>query len=148
MDFNNGHGFSIIEMAATLALVGIVAAIAIPHWAKLLPAYQLDSSTRQLQSELHSIKMRAASENVPFQLQYIEGAVEYAIQRDAATLAKKPLPEGIVITKAGIISFSPRGTAGGNRIRLRNSDGLCRQIVVSATGRVRICKPSACAADC
>jgi prepilin-type N-terminal cleavage/methylation domain-containing protein len=148
MDFNNGHGFSIIEMAATLALVGIVAAIAIPHWAKLIPAYQLDSSTRQLQSELHSIKMRAASENVPFQLQYIEGAVEYAIQRDAATLAKKPLPEGIVITKAGIISFSPRGTAGGNRIRLRNSDGLCRQIVVSATGRVRICKPSTCAADC
>jgi prepilin-type N-terminal cleavage/methylation domain-containing protein len=148
MDFNNGHGFSIIEMAATLALVGIVAAIAIPHWAKLIPAYQLDSSTRQLQSELHSIKMRAASENVPFQLQYIEGAVEYAIQRDAATLAKKPLPEGIVITKAGIISFSPRGTAGGNRIRLRNNDGLCRQIVVSATGRVRICKPSACAADC
>ena len=148
MDFNNGHGFSIIEMAATLALVGIVAAIAIPQWAKLIPAYQLDSSTRQLQSELHSIKMRAASENVPFQLQYIEGAVEYAIQRDAATLVKKPLPEGIVITKAGIISFSPRGTAGGNRIRLRNSDGLCRQIVVSATGRVRICKPSACAADC
>ena len=148
MDFNNGHGFSIIEMAATLALVGIVAAIAIPHWAKLLPAHQLDSSTRQLQSELHSIKMRAASENVPFQLQYIEGAVEYAIQRDAATLVKKPLPEGSVITKAGIISFSPRGTAGGNRIRLRNSDGLCRQIVVSATGRVRICKPSACAADC
>ena len=148
MDFNNGHGFSIIEMAATLALVGIVAAIAIPHWAKLIPAYQLDSSTRQLQSELHSIKMRAASENVPFQLQYIEGAVEYAIQRDAAILVKKPLPEGIVITKAGIISFSPRGTAGGNRIRLRNSDGLCRQIVVSATGRVRICKPSACAADC
>lgn len=148
MEFNNGHGFSIIEMAATLALVGILAAIAIPQWGRLLPAYQLDSSTRQLQSELHSIKMRAASENVPFQLQYVEGAAEYAIQRDAATLAKKPLPEGIVITKAGIISFSPRGTAGGNRIRLRNSDGLCKQIVVSATGRVRICKPSACTVDC
>jgi prepilin-type N-terminal cleavage/methylation domain-containing protein len=148
MGINNGHGFSIIEMAATLVLVGIVAAIAIPHWGRLLPAYQLDSSTRQLQSELHSIKMRAASENVPFQMQYLEGAVEYAVQRDTATLAKKPLPEGIVITKAGIVSFSPRGTAGGNRIRLRNRDGLCKQIVVSATGRIRICKPTACAADC
>ena len=148
MVINNGHGFSIIEMAATLALVGILAAIAIPQWSRLLPGYQLDSSTRQLQSELHSIKMRAASENVPFQLQYVEGAAEYAIQRDAATLVKKPLPEGIVITKAGIISFSPRGTAGGNRIRLRNNDGLCKQIVVSATGRVRICKPTLCAADC
>jgi prepilin-type N-terminal cleavage/methylation domain-containing protein len=148
MGFNNGHGFSIIEMAATLVLVGIVAAIAIPHWGGLLPAYQLDSSTRQLQSELHSLKMRAASENVPFQLQYVEGAAEYAIQRDAAILTKKPLPEGIVITKAGIISFSPRGTAGGNRIRLRNASGLCKQIVVSATGRIRICNPSACATDC
>jgi prepilin-type N-terminal cleavage/methylation domain-containing protein len=148
MGINNGHGFSIIEMAATLVLVGIVAAIAIPHWGRLLPAYQLDSSTRQLQSELHSIKMRAASENVPFQMQYLEGAVEYAVQRDTATLARKPLPEGIVITKAGIVSFSPRGTAGGNRIRLRNSEGLCKQVVVSATGRVRICKPTACAADC
>jgi prepilin-type N-terminal cleavage/methylation domain-containing protein len=148
MGINNGHGFSIIEMAATLVLVGIVTAIAIPHWGKLLPAYQLDSSTRQLQSELHSIKMRAASENVPFQMQYLEGAVEYAVQRDTATLARKPLPEGIVITKAGIVSFSPRGTAGGNRIRLRNSEGLCKQVVVSATGRVRICKPTACAADC
>jgi prepilin-type N-terminal cleavage/methylation domain-containing protein len=148
MKISNGHGFSIIEMVATLALIGIVAAIAIPHWNGLLPAYQLDSSTRQLQSELHAIKMRAASENVPFQLQYVEGAAEYAIQRDAATLARKPLPDGIVITKAGIISFSPRGTAGGNRIRLRSTEGLCKQIVVSATGRVRICKPSACATDC
>jgi prepilin-type N-terminal cleavage/methylation domain-containing protein len=148
MGINNGHGFSIIEMAATLALIGVIAAIAIPHWSKLLPTHQLDSSTRQLQSELHAIKMRAASENISFQLQYNEGAGEYAIQRDATILARKPLPEGIVITKAGIISFSPRGTAGGNRIRLRNSDGLCKQIVVSATGRVRICKPSACASDC
>lgn len=148
MGINNGHGFSIIEMAATLALISVIAAIAIPHWSKLLPTYQLDSSTRQLQSELHAIKMRAAAENIAFQLQYVEGAAEYAIQRDAATLTKKPLPEGIVITKTGIVSFSPRGTAGGNRIRLRNGDGLCKQIVVSATGRIRICKPSACAADC
>jgi prepilin-type N-terminal cleavage/methylation domain-containing protein len=148
MGFNNGHGFSIIEMAATLVLVGIIAAIAIPHWSGLLPGSQLDSSTRQLQSELHSLKARAASENVPFQLQYVEGAGEYAVQRNAAILTKKPLPDGIVITKAGSVSFSPRGTASGNRIRLRNRVGLCKQIVVSATGRIRICKPSACEMDC
>ena len=148
MDINGRHGFSIIEMAATLGLMGIIAAIAIPNWGKLLPAYRLDSSTRQLQSELHSIKMRAASENIAFQLQYLDSATEYSIQRDAATLARKPLPEGIIITKAGTVTFSPRGTAGGNRIRLRNSEGLCKQVVVSATGRVRICKPTACATDC
>ena len=148
MDINGRHGFSIIEMAATLGLMGIIAAIAIPNWSKLLPAYRLDSSTRQLQSELHSIKMRAVSENIAFQLQYLDSATEYSIRRDAATLARKPLPEGVIITKAGTVTFFPRGTAGGNRIRLRNSQGLCKQIVVSSTGRVRICKPAACTADC
>ncbi len=148
MDIYGKHGFSIIEMAATLVVMGIITSIAVPHWGKLFPSYRLDSSTRQLKSELHSLKMRAASENVPFQLQYVEGAVEYAIQRDDTVLIKKPLPEGIVITKAGNVSFFPRGTASGNRIRVRNTEGVCKQVVVSGTGRIRICKPTACTADC
>ncbi len=148
MDIKGRHGFSIIEMVATLAVMGIVASIAAPHWGKLFPSYRLDSSIRQLKSELHSIRMRAVTENVAFQLQYGEGSVEYAIQRDETILIKKPLPEGVVITNAGNVSFFPRGTASGNRIRLRNSEGFCKQVVVSGTGRIRICKPTTCAADC
>lgn len=148
MDINGRDGFSIIEMAATLVVMGIIASIAVPRWSKLFPSYRLDSSTRQLKSELHGLKMRAVSENVAFQLQYVEGAAEYAIQRDETILVKKPLPEGVVITKAGNVSFFPRGTASGNRIRLRNSEGFCKQVVVSGTGRIRICKPAACTAEC
>jgi hypothetical protein len=33
-------------------------------------------------------------------------------------------------------------------MRLRNSAGMCKQVVVSPTGRVRICKPSDCNGDC
>jgi prepilin-type N-terminal cleavage/methylation domain-containing protein len=148
MDINTRHGFSIIEMAAALFVMAIVAAIAAPHWSKLFPSYRLDSSTRQLKSELHSLKMRAASENVSFQLQYVAGAADYAIQRDDTILVRKSLPDGVVITKAGNVLFFPRGTASGNRIRLRNSEGSCKQVVVSGTGRIRICKPAACATDC
>ena len=61
------HGYSLIELIATMAMAGILAAIAVPSWNKLLPSYQLDSSVRQFQSELHNIKMRAATENVGFQ---------------------------------------------------------------------------------
>jgi len=141
-------GFSILELVVVLALMGILAAIALPGWSRLLPAFQLDNSTRQLQSELHNIKMRAAAENSGFQLAYLAGASQYTIQTDAKVLVTKPLPEGIVITKAGTVSFSPRGTAGANRVRLRNSAGLCKQVVVSAMGRVRICQPNDCSADC
>src|SRR5947208_15349010 len=134
-------GFSLIEITFALAVMSIVAAIAIPHWSKLLPVYQLDSSARQVQSELHNIKMRAAAENIGFQLQYSDGASSYTIQRDSKALVIKPLPQGIVITKAGTVSFSPRGTAGANRVRLRHPEGLCTQVVVSATDTVRVCTP-------
>jgi prepilin-type N-terminal cleavage/methylation domain-containing protein len=142
------HGYSLIELVATVAVAGILAAIALPNWNKLLPSYQLDSSVRQFQSELHNIKMRAVAENVGFQLVYANGAADYKIQRDSAVLVTRLLPTGVVVASGGTISFSPRGTASANRIRLRSSDGTCKQVVVSPTGRVRICKPSNCSEDC
>ena len=145
---NPRPGFSILELVVALALVGILAAIALPGWSRLLPAYQLDGSVRQVQSELNSIKMRAAAQNTTFQLAYLADASQYMIRSGGKVLATKPLPEGIVITKAGSISFSPRGTADANRVRLRSSTGLCKQVVVSATGRVRTCKPNDCSGDC
>lgn len=142
------QGYSLIELIVTIAMAGILAAIALPSWNKLLPSYQLDSSVRQVQSELHNIKMRAATENVGFQLVYSDGGASYSIKRESAVLVTKPLPAGVIVTNTGAISFSPRGTASANRIRLRSSDGGCKQVVVSATGRVRICKPGDCSGDC
>jgi prepilin-type N-terminal cleavage/methylation domain-containing protein len=143
-----GKGYSMIELIAVMAVMGIVAAIALPNWHRLLPNYALNNSTRQVQSELHSIKMRAAAENIGFQFTYAQGASGYTIQRDSKALVSKPLAEGTTITEDGRILFSPRGTASGNRVRLRNANGMCRQVVVSSTGRVRICTPDDCAKDC
>ena len=145
---NTKDGFSTIELLAGIALMGIVVAIALPNWRSLFPTYALNNSTRQIQSELHHLKMRAAAENVGFQLAYLQGANDYTIQRDNVALVTKPLAEGTTITKAGTIALSPRGTAGANRVRLSAADGKCRQIVVSATGRVRVCTPSSCSLDC
>lgn len=142
------NGFSSIELLAVMAFMGILAAIALPHWHDLLPSYALNNSARQIQSELHSIKMRAAAENSGFQLSYLQGASEYTIQRDSKPLQTKPIAEGTSITKTGTIAFSPRGTAGANRVRLRSANGACRQIIVTATGRVRVCTPNSCAEDC
>ena len=141
-------GFSTIELLAGVALMGIIAAIALPNWRGLFPTYALNNSTRQIQSELHHLRMRAAAENIGFQLAYLQGANDYAIQRDSVTLVTKPLADGTMFTKAGTITFSPRGTAGANRVRLSTADGKCRQIVVSATGRVRVCTPNSCSLDC
>jgi len=144
----NIRGFSVVELVTAVALMGIVAAIALPSWMRLTPTYSLNNSVRQIQSELHSIKMRAVAEGVAFQMAYSQGATVYTIKRNAQTVTTKPIAEGTTITKDGMISFSPQGTAGANRVRVRNGSGLCKQIVVSATGRVRICAPLSCAEDC
>lgn len=142
------EGFSAIELAIVLALSGLLAAIALPRWRRLVQSYELNNAARQIQSELHTLKSRAAAENVSFQMAYSQGSTAYTIQRDNVAVVTKPLADGTTITKAGTISFSPRGTAVANRVRLLDSQGVCRQIVVSPTGRVRWCTPSNCAGDC
>jgi type IV fimbrial biogenesis protein FimT len=148
MDSKLKRGYSVIELIVAVAVAGILAAIALPSWNRLLPFYQLDSSARQVHSELHNIKMRAAAENVGFQLVYSVSAAAYTIQRNSIVVVTKRLPAGVIVTNAGAIAFSPRGTASANRIRLQSAGGACKQVVVGPTGRVRICKPSNCNEDC
>jgi prepilin-type N-terminal cleavage/methylation domain-containing protein len=116
-------GFSAIELAVVLALMVLLAAIALPRWRGLVQSFELNNSARQIQSELHNLKSRAAAENVTFQMAFNQGATGYTIQRDNVAVVAKSLAEGTTITKAGTISFSPRGTAVANRVRLLNTQG-------------------------
>jgi prepilin-type N-terminal cleavage/methylation domain-containing protein len=148
MDCQSRAGFSLIELLVVLSLMGILLAVGIPASSKLLLSYQLNGSARRVQTELQNIKMRAAAENLGFQLAYGAGSGSYTIRRDGTVFVSRPLPEGIVITQAGTVSFSPRGTAGSNRIRLQSRGGGCKQVVVSSTGRIRVCNPAGCTEDC
>jgi prepilin-type N-terminal cleavage/methylation domain-containing protein len=142
-----GRGFTLAELLTSLAIFGLLVGLTLPGLNRILPSFHLSSSARLIHSELQSLKIRSAAENVSFRLAYAAGATNIEIQRNNQTWAIKPLADGITIAKSGVVTFSPRGTANGNRVRLMNRDGVCRQVVVSQTGRVRTCK-SACGQDC
>ncbi len=151
--FLSGRGFTLIEVLVTLGIFGILAAIAIPDWGTLLPTYRLNGATRQVQSELHKTKSRAVSENTRFQLVF--SAASYKIQRHNGTIyvdtgEDKPLPTGITLgdTSATTLSFTSRGTSSGGTARLCNTKNEGKNVVVSSTGRIRICKPDSCDETC
>ena len=64
MRVSGDSGFSTIELVVVVALTGAIAAIALPNWNRFLKSYQLNNSARQIQSEMHTLKSRAAAENV------------------------------------------------------------------------------------
>jgi len=137
-----------------MAIVSVLMAIAVPTWIVLVPTYSLNSAARQVQSELHRIKMQAVAENVTFQLAFSELSGSYTIQRLGVSTTQhgtKPLPAGIDIRKAITLGFTALGTAspgGGGTVKLCNSRGVGTNVVVNSTGRVRICRTSGCDGTC
>jgi prepilin-type N-terminal cleavage/methylation domain-containing protein len=155
--FSSHHkGFTLLEVLVAFAVFSILAAIALPRWSALLPGFRLTSAARQIQSELHRTKARAVSGNTDFRL--IFATTQYVIERSSGTSwqptgENKPLPDGIEIRSATVsrLGFTARGTptpGTGGTVKLCSTTGGARNIVVSSTGRIRICDPDSCNGTC
>jgi len=148
------RGFTLVEILVTVALIGIISAIAIPDWGSVLLTFNLNGATRQVQSELHRIKVKSVSENVDFQLVYSDKGNSYQVQRDGTLVETKTLPKGIELRTATsplTLEFTPRGTPTATSpvtVFLCNSKNEGKNIVVRATGRIRICRPASCNGNC
>jgi type IV fimbrial biogenesis protein FimT len=59
----NKDGFSLLELVVTIAILAIVAAIAIPGFARWLPDYRLRSAARDLFSNFQLAKLTAVKHN-------------------------------------------------------------------------------------
>jgi prepilin-type N-terminal cleavage/methylation domain-containing protein len=57
------YGFSLIELVGVMVIIGVLASIAIPGFASLLPNYRLEAAAKDLYSDLQLAKLTAVKQN-------------------------------------------------------------------------------------
>ena len=142
-------GFSLLGQLITLTLAGIMIAMAVPGYLKVVPKHRLNGAVRQLVGDLMWARMKAIQRNNRYRVFFLnqheyrvlddadnDGAVdpgEWTFTRDL-----RADYEGVVMTYNNNPVFRPQGTASSlATITLANAAGS-KRVSISIAGRVRV----------
>lgn len=102
-------GFTLPEVLMTIAIMGILAAIAIPSWASITEGSRADSAANQFASDLRLAHSRAANQLTDWRVIYDVGERDYQLVK-----LREPCAEGGTCTPVAeqVINRSlPEGTS-------------------------------------
>jgi prepilin-type N-terminal cleavage/methylation domain-containing protein len=138
----NKKGFSLVELMVTIALFSILCLAAIPPILRFAENGNLRSATRDITTDIVTMKETALTRSAQCQITFNTGANNYTITTPDGNLVKTPtaFSQDIVLTEAGFgagstMTFQPRGTATMGTIKLQNRRGSTATITVNITGR-------------
>jgi len=154
----NNSGFTIIELAVVIAIVGIMAGIAVPSFVGWLPKYRLSSSADDIQALVQNARLRAVKENAHVAvlldpdndgldgdyMAFVDENSDWNKDAGEALVMQGEVSSGIRITGTGYasdrFSFNSRGLCleGSGSVTLRNSKGKTKTVNIEMTGSSRI----------
>lgn len=136
----NKAGFTVAELMTTVAVMGIMAAIAMPMLRGTLPGLRLSDAARQVATDLQQIRMKAIAQNIPYQISFSTST--YVLQKCSGACTDDSgnivLPEGITVTASATPQFQPRGTAAASATITLSNGSAQKWVCVKTVGRVSI----------
>ena len=154
----NKKGFTLAEVAVTLSILSIMAAISIPTYISWLPKHRLITSVRQIYDDMNLAKLQAVRTNTVAVVIFHPESNSYSIFLDKSVPLNYALDSGeTVIRKAATLEngvnlyettlaantcgFNNRGmssTGGGGQVHLTSPSGLYMGVDLNAAGSISI----------
>ncbi|MFU8768857.1 MAG: GspH/FimT family pseudopilin [Desulfotignum sp.] len=147
--FKGPAGVSLVEMMVVMALIGLLTGMAVPNIRKHLPAYRLNAQARQIMTDVHYARGRAASLNREYRIELDINTQVYVVNQgdksNGSTIwtPEKSVPvrkeKGIVIVSVSSnpVWIKPAGTMAGTTITVQNAEGESIVITASFVGRIK-----------
>lgn len=145
MNWKDETGLTLLELIVVIAILGMVAAIAIPQYNKVLDNVRLESDAKKMASVLQYARQEAVNSGADQVIYFYPQSTKYSVLHGDTywfnsgityggipNFKKKDLKPACIFTPSGVPSHA--GTA-----TLQNRQGKVLYIIVSAVaGRVRV----------